>query len=120
MARKIPPPTTTDVISTPPFANLCPVCDQSMSFSSQYTAKDMGNEASPARTATAVMALPPKRPIFLLSRKSKSDMFPNEESVEASASPPCLSGPIRARLKPRFRRKATKAVQTGVVVSLSA
>ena len=66
------------------------------------------------------MARPPKGPIFLLKNHNSKSMLPRADKEDASASPPCCSGPIRARLQSRFSRKAIKAVSTGVLVSFSA
>ena len=66
----------------------------------------------------------PKPGLYFIQKtdvnQSSISMLPRAEMVVARASPPCLRGPIRARLKPKLSRKVQKAVQTGVLVSLRA
>src|SRR6185369_12624300 len=80
----------------------------------------MGKAAVTDFRAETSILRPPNGPILRRRNHRSISMLQQAESVVASARPPCLSGPIKIRLKPRLSRKAAKAVQTGVLVSFRA
>src|ERR1035437_9886860 len=100
----IAPPNTAD------FCNLCPASDQSAKVHIYKTAAVIGTVAVNDLNPVNMTLRPPKEPTLRLKNHNSISILTNAESVVASASPPCLRGPIKARLKQRLRRKAINAV----------